>query len=481
MFDYSVQIDAFRDKRVRLSTSFKDKLMAHRKANRDRLIGRLPTYIKRARISDSSFYPQGSVAMSTIIQTKFADEEYDIDDGLVISASQLIKDNGEEMSSEEVREAVRTALKDKRFSRQPKLYSNCVRVFYADEDEEKHHVDFPAYRRRNGENGDAIRELASEVGWIESDPTQVNSWFNDIVKTRNKEVDGWGTQFRQLVVLLKRFCRSRKDWLDLLPNGMKLTMLVAECQPNYDLRIDLAFRNLFANMERRLAKSLAIHNLAHPYKPMITRTASDSNVKELRVKISDAMKEIRTLDLEENNNIGAARKIWDLMFKSDGFFAEFDAANDQQKAGALVDPSFFKVPWCDPPIWPVKQTPYSVSLTAKYGNSEHGSTWYSFQSNCKPLSKHLYLRFQGNTTVPKPFQVHWQVVNTGSEAINSGSLRGEIIAAGSTGAGGLQSTTAPDPLRRERTLYKGTHWVECFIVKDGCCVARSGPFIVKVK
>src|SRR5690349_10301746 len=45
MFDYSQTIEAFRDKKVRLSSSFADKLLDHRKANRDRLTDRLPDYI----------------------------------------------------------------------------------------------------------------------------------------------------------------------------------------------------------------------------------------------------------------------------------------------------------------------------------------------------------------------------------------------------------------------------------------------------
>ena len=35
MYDYSKQIEAFREARVRLSPLFKEKLLAHRQANRD--------------------------------------------------------------------------------------------------------------------------------------------------------------------------------------------------------------------------------------------------------------------------------------------------------------------------------------------------------------------------------------------------------------------------------------------------------------
>lgn len=479
MFDYSRQIEAFRDKRVRLSSGFKDKLLAHRAANRKRLISRLPSFIERARIGDSNFKPQGSVAMGTVIQTKFADEEYDIDDGLVISRSQLQTSGGVDKTSAEVREAVQNALKDRRFNRQPKLYTNCVRVFYADEDEEKHHVDFPVYRRWVNDDGVSVRELASESDWVQSDPTQVNAWFENLVKDRNLEAEGWGTQFRHLVQLLKRYCRSRKDWLDLLPNGMKLTMLVAEVQPPFGERIDVVFRSLLDELKARLANSKVIRNLAHPDQPKITRSDNDANVYELLAKVGDALDKLEKLDAAENNSCASARSVWDWIFKSDGFLKEFDEATSVQKSAASVERSAFDVPWREAPPWPPVLR-FEVTLRGKFGNSEHGSQWQNFESNSPPLSKHLYLRFQGHTNTPKPYRVFWQVVNSGSEAINSGALRGEIVESTSVGAGGLQSTSAPGPLRRERTLYSGMHWVECFIIKDGICVARSGPHVVNI-
>ena len=52
MYDYSERIDAFRDEKVRLSSDFTEKLLAHRKANRDRLIIRLPDFIKGVTIGE---------------------------------------------------------------------------------------------------------------------------------------------------------------------------------------------------------------------------------------------------------------------------------------------------------------------------------------------------------------------------------------------------------------------------------------------
>jgi hypothetical protein len=82
------------------------------------------------------------------------------------------------------------------------------------------------------------------------------------------------------------------------------------------------------------------------------------------------------------------------------------------------------------------------------------------------------LTFDAHTTIQKPFKVFWQVVNTGNEAREARDLRGGFDE-GTVQAGGIS--------RSETARYKGSHSIECFIVKDGYCVAKSGPFIVNIK
>lgn len=331
MYDYSEQIAAFRRERVKLSKAFKDKLYDHRDANRNRIISRLPGLIEGVSKSSISFKPQGSMAMGTIIQTIFAEEEYDIDDGLILAKADLKDKNGKELSAEEMKEFLKEALKDERFKKQPIICRNCVRVFYAEEDEEKHHVDFPVYRKFE-DDGAEIQELAGEQGWVSSNPTQVNKWFADRVETQNKEEAGKGTQLRQLVQLLKRFARSRCDWD--LPNGMKLMMLVDECQPSYDAKLDKAFRNLLKKLKTRLLRTKIIRNRAHPDKPMITRTGSDENVTNLFDETEKGLKELDILDSGTCTR-KQARKAWDYIFKSDGFFKCWDdESGDEEENNA---------------------------------------------------------------------------------------------------------------------------------------------------
>jgi hypothetical protein len=462
MFDYSDQIDAFHTERVVLPQKLQKLLRAHRQANRDRLVSRLPNCIEGVSIGDKSFRPQGSMAMKTIVQTRFADEEYDIDDGVVIARSKLVDSNGEELSAVFVRQAICEALGDQRFNRQPELMSNCVRVYYANEDQEKHHVDIPIYRSwREGEA--EVRELASESGWIESNPTQVTVWFENEVKARNTEIEQWGTQLRVLVRLVKRFCRSRSEWLDALPNGMKLTMLTVECQPSYSERIDVTIRELFERLRKRLTASRVVYNLAHPDRPVITRSTDDANLLELHRVVTDACEQLAKLDVV--TDLDDAREIWDWIFQSDDFFEACDPSDPYTRVDGAGGRTFS---WVQLPPWPVVPRG-EVEIRAQFSRRLFG--WRAFFSG-EVLPKHRDLRFTCRTNVRGSYEVYWQVVNTGHEAARAGDLRGRID-------GPFFGSDAYT--RSESAAYFGCHWIECFVVQRGVCVARSGPFLVIVR
>ena len=87
------------------------------------------------------------------------------------------------------------------------------------------------------------------------------------------------------------------------------------------------------------------------------------------------------------------------------------------------------------------------------------------------LPKEAELFFEASTSVPEPYDVYWQVVNTGREAEEEDGLRG-----------GFDEDTITNGklVRRETTRYTGRHSIECFIVKDGFLAARSGQFIVNI-
>lgn len=122
------------------------------------------------------------------------------------------------------------------------------------------------------------------------------------------------------------------------------------------------------------------------------------------------------------------------------------------------------------PIWPVYNR-FHCRIYAHYKNPTTNKRVTITGSTIVP--KGCYIYFTASTDVPKPFEVYWQVVNNGQEAENGGCLRGNIFHAGTLGAGGLKY--------KDASAFTGTHWVECFLVKDGQCVARSSEFFVNIR
>ncbi len=134
-----------------------------------------------------------------------------------------------------------------------------------------------------------------------------------------------------------------------------------------------------------------------------------------------------------------------------------------------VVPDLASTNHCQVPMWPIN-TSYNADISAtlhplKYSRKNIGVL------TGRPTGKNLHIQFRVSTNTPGPFEIKWQVVNSGKEAQDDSCLRGDFI-----------SGEAKTPsILWERTGYKGTHWVEAFIIKNGICVARTGKKIVRVR
>jgi len=120
------------------------------------------------------------------------------------------------------------------------------------------------------------------------------------------------------------------------------------------------------------------------------------------------------------------------------------------------------------PSWPVREL-YKCTVRGNVYR-KRGGTRSLWPLSDRPVPKGYALRFQADTNARPPYNVHWQVTNTGNEAREARQLRGDFYTSDSGSKG-----------RWETTQYAGTHWVEAFVVKDGVCVARSGRRFVKIK
>lgn len=134
----------------------------------------------------------------------------------------------------------------------------------------------------------------------------------------------------------------------------------------------------------------------------------------------------------------------------------------------------FNVPHRQSPMWPIIPIGW-INITAQAFQNGFPC---QIHNDSEPLPKHCSLRFEATTNILQPYKVYWQVVNTGYEARVANSLRGEFYSGDIDNNGIL---IKGGRVRKESTLYTGMHWVECFIIKDGLCVARSGEFVVNIQ
>ena len=124
-------------------------------------------------------------------------------------------------------------------------------------------------------------------------------------------------------------------------------------------------------------------------------------------------------------------------------------------------------PYKEKPRWPM-QRGGAAFITLRVTAADGSDVEYI--SNDIPLEKRCTLHFRALTGVRRPYSVIWQVVNTGQEATMANCLRGNFEPSNEGFDG-----------KRESTLYKGTHSVQCFIIKNGICVAKSKEFIVNIR
>lgn len=126
--------------------------------------------------------------------------------------------------------------------------------------------------------------------------------------------------------------------------------------------------------------------------------------------------------------------------------------------------------------WPCNlQKRYKVRLDAYVYKDSHKLS--GINSNGRTLQSGLKIKYVAKTKAGEECQIHWQVVNTGRHAAEDGGLRGGFFLAKSSGGGASQNPR----VNWESTQYTGKHWIECFVVKNGECVGRSGRFFVNIR
>nr|WP_295681017.1 hypothetical protein [uncultured Lachnoclostridium sp.] len=117
-------------------------------------------------------------------------------------------------------------------------------------------------------------------------------------------------------------------------------------------------------------------------------------------------------------------------------------------------------------IWPLPKG--NAAFVGAIVNDHNGNI-IRYDSDSFDLPKGCEIIFTAICGVKSPFSVKWQVVNTGQDAYSNNCPRG-----------GFEDSNIGTKSRKEDTAYTGKHYVQCFIIKRGVCVAKSKEFIINV-
>ncbi len=426
---------------IALESSYKETL----RKSRDTVREKIRNYFQD---EQNGFFPkfhgQGSFMINTII--KPLDGEFDIDDGIYFIVE---AEPNQSISTFHrwIYEAVNGHTKQKCIDKQ-----TCVRLVYA----KHYHLDLPIYYIIEGQTP---RLAHKGKGWIESDPREFIRWFNEKARDNNQ---------------LKRIVRYLKAWSDYrkgnLPSGLILSILATN-NIIYDENDDVSLYKTLVNIKSSLTLNFACYRPTTPTNENLLETYSDTNKIYLLTQLDSFIKSAEQA-LNDNTSVENACKSWQRHFGDVRFIlnsskkltvsclSESLASDTRQNKNIFIN-------YDDTEEFIENHFPVCLQFNLKIDCqvSQNGFVTRSLSKILLkkfPLLPGKKLKFLiVDCDVPKPFSVKWKVRNVGEEAARRNCIRGQILSDG----GNYQ--------RLERSNFHGSHFVECYIIKNNICVARS--------
>lgn len=452
---------------------------------------------------EPEIYLQGSFKLGTVIKPVGENDSYDID--MVCKFNNLSKQT---ISQKDLKtllgKEVKSYAKSKNMINEPKNGKRCWTLNYHDEakfhmdvlpcvDDSKKFIDqLEIYKYAETtsykERAVAITDKRSEGyetisnDWEISNPQGYFLWFqeqsNFIEKRamlaeqfqmKAEELKDYKvkTPLQKTIQILKR----HRDIMfennpDQKPSSIIISTLAAKAYNGGDnLRDVLKF--VLDNMAKYIEVIDGEYQVLNPVNPLenfadkwnekqTLKNCFDNWIKEARKNLTPYTESIEIYGDEFQKNISEQlgipeSKSKDLV-KADRVMTRIDSISHRQK-----------------PKWNV------YSLVDVYIKATKTKSGFSFPKQFNSgdfLTKSVDLKFEAKAENIKQYEVHWQVTNTGAEAINNGCLRGDFYDG---------QIVEGKRIRKETTSYVGTHIVECYLVKNGVCYGKSKPFIVNIQ
>ena len=440
MYDISAEFNKFYRNKVVLRSADQHKLREKKKLNISRLKSGLQEYNEEKGTSYKICEErvQGSMAMHTVVQND--EKDYDIDVAIVFE-----KENLGEMGARAARNMVANALRRKtgQFAEEPEVKTSCVRVKY----QEGYHVDFAIYRRYR-ESGSGEHAGAD---WTKRGIRAVEDWFRDETAVK-------GINLRKVVRLSKMFCRSRDTWV--MPSGLLQTVLCDEQLHEHD-RIDELFYDTMERIVNRLETVLAVNAPVDNGRSLTSRDADLTRMRNWKNRLSTQLEKLSIL-FSDDCTYAQALDAWSGFFQHD-YWTSLAASAVTESCNLCESQSYQDTEQFIEDMYPVDEQ-YDVVIDCQViGQGIHLIPIQEFfHKFASAYGRYLPRNFKVKcsiryTNTPVYDEVLWKVRNVGSKAEARDDIRGQIQSRGQR--------------IEETTIFEGPHYIECYLIKDGICVA----------
>lgn len=431
--------------------------------------------------ADVNVYPQGSFRLGTMVKPADGAGDFDID---LVFWRDLAR---ESVSQEELKSTAGELLYAYCTNRQLAEPTELGRCWRLDFFEQHFHLDVLPVIPDRDHDGDGILLSDRDLRlWLYSNPIGYADWFYDrmektlvqehlaaLAKALGRSVEDVPrfmvrTPLQRVVQLLKR---SRDEYFastpEIKPPSILVTTLAGHAyrgQRDVDTALIETARTLPEFIKRR-GREWWVENPAHSGENFADKWNSNPERR-------DAFFEWLGVLTQATTAAAGTRSATDATAALSPVFGELAA----EAASALAGPGpsvAFKAARGESrapreqmieELFPTTIT-HSVTISSEVSEPDYPNRYHRRRAtHRRRLEKGRSLRFSiTSTSVPAPYDIYWKVRNFGREARLRSDLRGEI--------------RQGSPEHFETTRYNGDHYIECYVVKQGRCIARTREWV----
>tara|TARA_Y100000310_G_C20704311_1_gene833498 strand:+ start:27477 stop:28802 length:1326 start_codon:yes stop_codon:yes gene_type:complete len=434
-------MEAFLQREVNLNQHRIDKL--------EKRVDIITGFIQTSEVFGSSFVkaiPQGSYAQRTIIKPTPKKQEFDAD--LVVYLDSIWGWKPQDY----IEQIYHLFNSSPTYKGKVSRHTRCVKLNYAGE----FHIDIvPCVRK-----GIILREnkiCNKATNKYEScSSTEFNKWVN-------KKNSAVGNNNLLKAIRLSKYLRDYKQNFSV--KSILLTTLLAERVTGWEYHwgtdkfkdLPTTLKILFNRLDSWLNKQKSMPIVSNPVAiddEDFNRHWDERKFQNFKTQVKRYNTWINMAYLERDRAASILK--WRRIF-GDGFAPKESVTVTQNQTP--IPSNFHDMEW------PISESIWKLNVEAVL-QKEESSSFLGNLSDYTILPKEHVVRFSILDELDRRTKIYWQVVNSGEEAENNSCLRG-----------GFKKGKL---IREESTLYKGRHWVEAIAVKQGICIARSGPMVVNI-